>query len=49
MKLEAEIKNIKKILVNDENFGQLFISDTSAERTEKVIKKTKQSYKMFTL
>jgi len=36
-------------LVNDENFGQLFISDTNAERTEKVIKKTKQSYKMFTL
>ncbi len=36
-------------LVNDENFGQLFISDTHVERTEKLIKKTKQSYKMFEL
>ena len=36
-------------LVNDGNFGQLFISDTHAERTENVIKKTKQPYKMFVL
>jgi len=36
-------------IVNDENFGQLFISDTHSERTEKLIKKTKQSYKMFSL
>jgi len=36
-------------LVNDENFGQLFISDTNAKRTEKIIKKTNQSYKMFKL
>lgn len=36
-------------LVNDEKFGQLFISDTNAKRTEKIIKKTKQSYKMFLL
>ena len=36
-------------LVNAEDFGQLFISDTNAKRTEKVIKKTKQSYKMFEL
>jgi len=36
-------------LVNDGNFGQLFISDTHAERTEKVIKKTKQPYKMIFL
>jgi len=36
-------------LVNDNNFGQLFITDTHAERTEKVIKKTKQPYKMFVL
>jgi len=36
-------------LVNDGNFGQLFISDTHAERTENVIKKTKQPYKMFIL
>ena len=36
-------------LVNDENFGQLFISDTHAERTEKLIKNTNQTYKMFEL
>ncbi|MEZ4858143.1 MAG: DNA replication/repair protein RecF [Flavobacteriaceae bacterium] len=36
-------------LVDNENFGQLFITDTHAERTEEVIKKVHQSYKMFTL
>ena len=36
-------------LVNDENFGQLFISDTHPERTEAIIKKTHQTYQMFTL
>ena len=36
-------------LVNDENFGQLFISDTNAKRTEKIIKQTNQTYKMFEL
>lgn len=36
-------------LVNNENFGQLFISDTYAERTEKVVKNSNQSYKIFTL
>lgn len=36
-------------LVKDENFGQLFISDTHAERTEKVVKNIHQSYKIFTL
>lgn len=36
-------------LVHDENFGQLFISDTHADRTENVIKKVGQSYKMFKL
>jgi DNA replication and repair protein RecF len=36
-------------LVNDANFGQIFISDTHVERTEQLIKKTKQSYKMFEL
>ena len=36
-------------LVNDKNFGQLFISDTHVERTENLIRKTKQSYKMFEL
>ncbi len=36
-------------LVDEANFGQLFISDTHAERTEEVIKKVHQSYKMFAL
>ncbi|OAB81484.1 DNA replication/repair protein RecF [Cochleicola gelatinilyticus] len=36
-------------LVDNENFGQLFISDTHAERTEQVIKKVHQTYKMFPL
>lgn len=36
-------------LVNEDNFGQLFITDTHADRTEKVIKKIHQSYKMFNL
>lgn len=36
-------------LVKDEHFGQLFISDTHAERTEKVLKSTHQRYKIFTL
>jgi len=36
-------------LVNRDEFGQLFISDTHPERTEEVVKKTNQSYKMFQL
>jgi len=36
-------------LVDAENFGQLFISDTHGDRTEKVIKEVHQSYKMFEL
>ncbi len=36
-------------LVDAENFGQLFISDTHGDRTEKVIKEIHQSYKMFQL
>lgn len=36
-------------LVDNENFGQLFISDTHADRTEEVIKKVHQTYKMFKL
>lgn len=36
-------------LVNESNFGQIFISDTHVERTEQLIKKTKQTYKMFEL
>jgi len=36
-------------LVNDNIFGQVFISDTHAKRSEEVIQKTKQSYKIFQL
>ncbi len=36
-------------LVHNENFGQLFIRDPHKERTENVIKKVGQSYKMFSL
>ncbi len=36
-------------LVNDENFGQIFISDTHAERTENVVKNIHQTYKIFKL
>lgn len=36
-------------LVDEANFGQLFISDTHADRTENVIKEVHQSYKMFAL
>ncbi len=36
-------------MVNNENFGQIFISDTHAERTEEIIKKIHQSYKIFKL
>ncbi|WP_264521677.1 DNA replication/repair protein RecF [Flavobacterium sp. N1994] len=36
-------------MVNQEEFGQLFISDTHAERTESIVKSTHQSYKLFTL
>lgn len=36
-------------LVDAQDFGQLFISDTHAERTENVIKQVHQSYKMINL
>lgn len=36
-------------MVNQEDFGQLFISDTHIERTEKLIKSTQQEYKIFKL
>lgn len=36
-------------LVDDENFGQLFISDTHADRTEAAIKQVHQSYEIFKL
>ena len=36
-------------LVDNDQFGQIFISDTHAERTEDIIKQIHQSYKMFKL
>ncbi len=36
-------------LVNQDDFGQLFISDTHTDRTEDVVKKTNQSYQIFKL
>ncbi|MEZ4803675.1 MAG: DNA replication and repair protein RecF, partial [Gelidibacter sp.] len=36
-------------LVDEEHFGQIFISDTHAERTEDVVKHIHQSYKIFKL
>ncbi len=36
-------------LVNEDAFGQIFISDTHAKRTEAVLEKTNQSYEIFKL
>jgi len=36
-------------LVNKDSFGQIFISDTHKERTENVVKKAEQSYRMIEL
>lgn len=36
-------------LVNEDSFGQIFISDTHLERTEIIVKATKQSYRIFNL
>lgn len=36
-------------LVNSNEFGQLFITDTHKERTEEVVKKTQQHFKIFQL
>ena len=36
-------------LVNDDSFGQLFVTDTNKDRTENMIKQTAQSYSIFSL
>ncbi len=36
-------------MVNNDEFGQLFISDTHPERTENIVKTTHQTYKIFNL
>ncbi|MBP2832348.1 DNA replication and repair protein RecF [Aquimarina sp. U1-2] len=45
---EKRVEHIIK-LVDNQSFGQLFISDTHADRTEEVVKKTSQSYKIIKL
>jgi DNA replication and repair protein RecF len=48
-KLDSErVKQIIK-MVNDSNFGQLFISDTDAKRTENVVKSAHDNYEIFKL
>ena len=44
-------KRVTKIveMVNNDDFGQLFISDTHQERTENIVKMAHQSYKIFKL
>ncbi|MCK0157619.1 DNA replication/repair protein RecF [Cellulophaga sp. F20128] len=36
-------------LVDNENYGQIFISDTHADRTENIVKNIHQTYKIFKL
>jgi DNA replication and repair protein RecF len=36
-------------MVNNDVFGQIFISDTHPERTENIIKQTHKSYKIFNI
>lgn len=45
---EQRVAQIIK-LVDDENFGQLFISDTHVDRTENAVKQVHQSYEVFKL
>lgn len=45
---ETRVEKIVE-MVNNEVFGQLFISDTHPQRTETIIKSTHQSYKIFHL
>ena len=45
---ESRVSKIVE-MVNKEQFGQLFISDTHKERTENIVKTTHQSYTIFNL
>ena len=45
---EFRVQKIVSMVDND-NFGQIFISDTHLARTENIIKSTHQSYKIFNL
>ena len=48
---KLDSKRVKQIIkmVNDSNFGQLFISDTDAKRTENVVKSAHNNYEIFKL
>lgn len=43
---ETRVQKIVQ-MIDDEIFGQIFISDTHPQRTEAIVKETHQSYKMF--
>ena len=45
---EQRVAHIVSLVAEDE-LGQIFISDTHADRTEKVVKESNQSYKIFKL
>ncbi len=45
---ESRVSKIVE-MVNNDQFGQLFISDTHKERTEKIVKTTHQTYTIFNL
>jgi len=45
---ETRVEQLIK-LVDDTNFGQIFVSDTHSDRTEQVIKKISKTYKIFEL
>ena len=45
---ENRVAHIIK-LVDDDHFGQIFLSDTHPERTEEVVKKIHQTYQVFKL
>ncbi|MDT0688357.1 DNA replication/repair protein RecF [Salegentibacter sp. F188] len=45
---EQRVSHIVALVATDE-LGQIFISDTHADRTEKVVKESNQSYKIFKL
>ncbi|MFL9845931.1 DNA replication/repair protein RecF [Flavobacterium rhizosphaerae] len=45
---ETRVQKIVQ-MINDKAFGQIFISDTHADRTETIVQSTHQSYKIFNL
>src|SRR5699024_5882982 len=48
-KLDEQRVSMIVNLVNKDAFGQIFISDTHRQRTEEVVKKTEQSYRIIEL